>query len=278
MKKISFLQTLLVLLLYPSLSFPQLYYVSNQGSSDGNGSLTNPFNKISTAYSATVPNGQNEVIKLMPGNYYETNTLVFNNGNITISGYGDGSVIHDCIIVKSGMSFADLYIQGSFSNEEFVIFNNVKCDDSNIDAKSISGAWRDNGNIIHINSLIDPKDSLEAVNLDSIKTHVSNYVAEANFATENNLNTEISARQSADNQLSSDIIYATNFFSTSVNAFVNTNFLSLNGGTLSGQLLVPTITLKGSNVTDYIVSGGSYEDMNGVYKNSRQCQCRYSGK
>ncbi|RLD09125.1 MAG: hypothetical protein DRI44_09295 [Chlamydiae bacterium] len=42
-----------------------------------------------------MPNGQNEVIKLLPGNYHEANTLIFDNENITISGYGDQSVINN---------------------------------------------------------------------------------------------------------------------------------------------------------------------------------------
>ena len=89
MKKLHLILT--VLLLYSSFSFAEIHYVSNNGSSTGDGSLTNPFDKISTAYNAAMSNGQNEVIKLMPGIYYETNTLVFTNENITISGYNNGT-------------------------------------------------------------------------------------------------------------------------------------------------------------------------------------------
>ena len=180
MKKLLLLLITLFLFLYTSFAFAQIYYVSNDGSSSGDGSLTNPFDKISVAYDAAVPNGQNEVIKLLPGNYHEANTLIFDNENITISGYGDQSVINNNIIVKSNISFADVYIQGSLSNENYasVNFNNVKCDDSNINIESISGIWRDSKNRVHINYLIDPKDGIEAVNLDSM----TNYVANAGFA------------------------------------------------------------------------------------------------
>ena len=136
MKKLHLILT--VLLLYSSFSFAEIHYVSNNGSSTGDGSLTNPFDKISTAYNA-VSNGQQEVIRLMPGIYYETN-LVFDYDLLTISGYGDQSIISNNIIVKSAMSFADLYIQGTFSNEAFAAtaFNNVKCDDNNIDIEKNS--------------------------------------------------------------------------------------------------------------------------------------------
>jgi hypothetical protein len=88
MKKLHLILT--VLLLYSSFSFAQIYYVSNNGSSTSDGSFTNPFDKISAAYNAAVSNGQNEVIKLMPGNYYETN-LVFDSENIIFSGYNNGT-------------------------------------------------------------------------------------------------------------------------------------------------------------------------------------------
>jgi len=188
MKRNFFLQTLLFLFIYSSFSLAKIHYVSNKGSLEGDGSLTNPFNKISTAYSAAVLNDQNEVIKLFPGNYYETDTLIFDKENILLSGYGDQSVISNNIIIKSNISFADVYIQGSFSNENYasVNFNNVKCDDSNIIVNVISGIWRDSEDKVHINYLIDPKDCLEAVNLDSM----SNYVTEAGFATEEYVDTK----------------------------------------------------------------------------------------
>jgi len=188
MKKLSLL-TVLFLFLFSSSLFAKIHYVSNQGSPDGNGSLTNPFNKISMAYAAAVSNGQNEVIKLMPGNYYEITNLVFDYENISISGYGDGSIIQDNIIVKSDMSFADLHINsGSFSNEAFVIFNNVKCDDSSIDVETISGTWRDNNDKIHINFLIEPVDEMEAVNLESMNTYVQGSIT--TFVDESELTDE----------------------------------------------------------------------------------------
>jgi len=224
MKRTFFLQTLLFLFLYPSFSLAQIHYVSNQGSFNGNGSLTNPFNKISMAYATAVSNGQNEVIKLMPGNYYETNILIFNNKNITISGYGDQSVISNNIIVKSNMSFTDLQINGgSFSNEAFVIFNNVKCDDINIDVESISGTWRGKEDEMHINFLSDPNDELEVVNYLTL----SNYVEQAGLATENDINIETAARETADNLLSADIISA---MDVTINT-VSGEYLKLDGGT-----------------------------------------------
>ncbi|RLC31517.1 MAG: hypothetical protein DRH37_02875 [Deltaproteobacteria bacterium] len=202
MKKLHLILT--VLLLYSSFSFAEIHYVSNNGSSTGDGSLTNPFDKISTAYNAAVSNGQNEVIKLMPGIYYETNTLVFTNENITISGYGDGSVIEDNIIVKSDMSFADLYIQGSFSNEAFAVFDNVKCDDSNINVEKISGAWRDSADTTHINSLIDPQDGFEAVNLDSMNTYVQGSLT--TFVDESELVNEVWVKNHVSNYVSENAL------------------------------------------------------------------------
>jgi len=245
MKRILFLQTLLLLFLCSSFSFAKIHYVSNQGSSNGNGSLTNPFNKISTAYNAAVSNGQNDIIKLMPGNYYETNILIFDNEDITISGYGDQSVISNNIIVKSNMSFEDLQINSSsFSNEAFVLFDNVKCDDANINVESISGTWRGNGDEMHINFLSDPNDDLEVVNYQTLKSHTSNYVAEAGLATENDMNTETAAREAADNLLSADIISA-------MGATINTisgEYLKLDGGTLSGDLTFENnVAIRGKN-------------------------------
>ncbi|MCK5852592.1 hypothetical protein KAH27_06135, partial [bacterium] len=236
MKRTFFLQTLLFLFLYPSFSLAQIHYVSNQGSYNGNGSLTNPFNKISAAYAAAVSNGQNEVIKLMPGNYYDTNILIFNNKNITISGYGDQSIISNNIIVKSNMSFTDLQINGgSFSNEAFVIFNNVKCDDSNINGKFISGIWHGSDDKVHINSLVEPIDGMEPVNLDSMNLHVSNYIAEACLATENDINIETIARETADNQLSVDIISTANETMDSVKE----NYVKKSGDTVASLNVYP---------------------------------------
>ena len=261
MKRISFLQ--IFLFLYSTFSLAQIHYISNQGSSDGNGSLTNPFNKISTAYAAAVSNGQNEVIKLMPGNYYETNILIFDNGNITISGYGDQSVISNNIIVKANMSFVDLQINGgSFSNEAFVIFNNVKCGDSNIDVESISGTWRGSGDEMHINFLSDPNDDLEVVNYLTL----SNYVAEAGLMTENNLNIETTARETADNLLSADIISMANETMETISG----EYLKLDGGTLYGDLILENnVAIRGKDdISDdgggiMIVAGSSMDAMGG---------------
>jgi len=259
MKRILFLS----LFLYPSFSLAQIHYVSNQGSYNGNGSLTNPFNKISVAYAAAVSNGQNEVIKLMPGNYYETNILIFNNKNITISGYGDQSIISNNIIVKANMSFTDLQINGgSFSNESFVIFNNVKCDDSNIDIKSISGTWRGKEDEMHINFLSDPNDELEVVNYLTL----SNYVEQAGLATENDINIETAARETADNLLSADIISA---MDVTINT-VSGEYLKLDGGTLNGDLILENnVAIRGKDdINDdgggiMIVAGSSMDAMGG---------------
>ena len=256
MKRMPFLQTLIFIFLCSSFSFSKIHYVSNDGSINGNGSLTNPFNQISTAYNAAVLNGQNEVIKLLPGNYYESEILIFNNKKISISGYGDQSIINNNIIVKSDMSFANLYIQGSFSNESFVVFDNVKCDDTDIDLESISGTWRGNENEIHINFLSDPIDGMEAVNLDSVNTHVSNYIAKAGLATEDNINTEIAARETADSQLSSDIISAIDVAMDSTEQ----NFISKSGDTVIADNFVlkakearnSKITIKGYSRNEYM--------------------------
>jgi len=174
MKKLSLLLIFLFLCIYSSFSLAKIHYVSNDGSSAGDGSLTNPYSKISTAYNAAVSNGQNEVIKLLPGIHTETNTLVFDYNNITISGYGDQSIISNNIIVKSKISFADLYIQGTFSNENYTAFNfnNVKCSDNTIDVEAISGQWRGGNDKMHINYLSDPSNALDAVNLESMNTYV----------------------------------------------------------------------------------------------------------
>ena len=239
MKRMSFLQTLIFIFLCSSFSFSKIHYVSNDGSINGNGSLTNPFNRISTAYNAAVLNGQNEVIKLMPGNYYESEILIFNNKKITISGYGDQSIINNNIIVKSDMSFANLYIQGSFSNESFVVFDNVKCDDTCIDVESITGTWRGKENEMHINFLSDPKDDLEVVNYLTL----SNYVTEADLATKDNINTEIAARETADSQLSADIISATN----GVINTVKRNYVDKSGDIMTGTLNINNNSIIQSN-------------------------------
>ncbi len=259
MKRILFLS----LFLYPSFSLAQIHYVSNQGSYNGNGSLTNPFNKISVAYVAAVSNGQNEVIKLMPGNYYETDILIFNNKNITISGYGDQSVISNNIIVKSNMSFVDLQINGgSFSNEAFVIFNNVKCGDSNIDVKSISGTWRGSGDEMHINFLSDPNDDLEVVNYLTL----SNYIAEAGYATESDMNSETIVRETADNLLSADIISTANETMETISG----EYLKLDGGTLNGDLILENnVAIRGKDEISedgggiMIVGGSSVDAIGG---------------
>jgi len=234
MKRMAFLQTLLFIFLCSSFSFSKIHYVSNDGSFNGNGSLTDPFNRISTAYNAAVLNGQNEVIKLMPGNYYESDILIFNNKKITMSGYGDQSVISNNIIVKSDMSFANLYIQGSFSNESFVVFDNVKCDDTDIDLESISGTWRGNENEMHINFLSDPIDGMEAVNLDSVNTHVSNCIAEAGFATEDYVDTkQITTTNIADNAIDIDKLNTTS---------VDTRYLKKSGD-IAGILTVTNLNV-----------------------------------
>ncbi len=227
----------IIIILFANFSFAQIHYVSNDGSSTGDGSLTNPFNKISIAYLAAVSNGQNEVVKLMPGNHNETNILVFGNGNITISGYGDQSVISNNIIVRSDMSFADLYIQGTFSNEEFVVFNNVKCDDSNIDVESISGQWRDSGDVVHVNYLTDPQNALEPVNLDSM----TNYVMEAGFATETYVDTkQMATTNIADNAITLDKLSTTS---------VDTRYLKKSGDTMTGNLVMDNAMIYGNNAS-----------------------------
>jgi len=220
----------ILIILFANLSFAQIHYVSNDGSSNGDGGFTNPFNKISSAYNAAVSNNQNEVIKLMPGTFSETNTLIFDYANITISGYGDQSIISNNIIVKSDMSFANCYLQGSFSNEAFVIFDNVKCDDSNIDVESISGTWRDSIDKIHINSLSNPNDGLEAVNLDSMNTYVQGSLT--SFVDESELTDE-----------------------TWVQNYVDNNAVALNGSAMTGLL-----TLSGNPTNPMQAATKQYVD------------------
>ena len=224
----------ILIILFANLSFAQIHYVSNDGSSTGDGSLTNPFDKISAAYDAAVSNGQNEVIRLIPGVFYETNILVFDNNNITIFGYGDQSIISNNIIVKSDMSFADLYIQGSFSNEAFVAFNNVRCDDDNFDLQFVSGMWRSSDEKIHINYLSDPNDELEAINYQILKS-LSNYVAETDISIQSNITSETFARETNDNQLSADIVSATNGTMNTV----KDNYVMNSGGTVSSLNVYP---------------------------------------
>ncbi|MCK5852709.1 hypothetical protein KAH27_06720 [bacterium] len=132
------------------------------------------------------------------------------------------------------MSFADLYIQGTFSNEAFVAFNNVRCDDNSFDPQFISGMWRSSDEKIHINYLSDPNDDLEAINYQTLKS-LSNYVAETDIAIQSNLNTETSNRQATDNQLSDDITSATN----STMFTVRNNYVMNSGGTVSSLNVYP---------------------------------------
>ncbi len=255
MKKLSLLLIFLFLILCSTFSFAQIHYVSNDGSSTGDGSFTNPFDKISTAYNA-VSNGQQEVIRLMPGIYYETN-LVFDYDLLTISGYGDQSIISNNIIVKSAMSFADLYIQGTFSNEAFAAtaFNNVKCNDNNIDIEKISGTWRDSAETTHINNLIDPQDGLEAVNLDSM----SNYVADAGFATEEYIDTkQMTTTNITDNAVTLDKLNTTS---------VDTGYLKKSGDTVTGNLVMDNAMINGKTVASGLAGGLYLQSGNSFYCN-----------
>lgn len=162
--------------------FPSVLYVSPDGSSDGNGAMTNPFNSVYCAVTAANHMADLCLVDIRPGHYTNAVALWLGNDRLMLrgSGFAQTRIVGD-VVITADVHAAALLFEGAVSNAGALLCQDVKLQEPPTGEGITLGLWREGeSDIQHLTWLVDTTNPLDAVNYQTLAEH--SFSSFTNFA------------------------------------------------------------------------------------------------